>query len=118
MISFKEVTGCGDFNPRPPCGDRHADNRDFKKFGKISIHDPRAGIDQNSPNMFGSMLFISIHDPRAGLDSQGFFLISSLLSYFNPRPPCGDRRDGSVRRGFITSISIHDPRAGIDCKNS
>ena len=33
---------------------------------------------------------------------------------FNPRPPCGGRRDGSVSENVQMTISIHVPRAGDD----
>ena len=105
----------GYFNPRPPCGGRHVINldgaavvlfqstspvrgttgRDDANQGGacISIHVPRAGDDlavESVVNRFA----ISIHVPRAGDDpsaSGG----ANCLHNFNPRPPCGGRRQKS-----------------------
>ena len=78
---------------------------------------------------------ISIHAPRAGSDLVGF-LMSSTLSNFNPRSPCGERlcaavlghcrkvfqstlpvRGATAQRLYVypdRAISIHAPRAGSD----
>ena len=58
-----------DFNPRGPCGPRHALNILLESDGKISIHAARAGRDGLGP-----------------LQS------CADKSNFNPRGPCGPRR--------------------------
>ena len=87
---YHQTSANNDFNPRPPCGGRRlsgdfpATARRFQStppvwgatgyyIGKpmppeISIHAPRVGGDDTSPQMI------------------------SLTSHFNPRPPCGGRR--------------------------
>ncbi len=102
------------FNPRSPCGERPPV---FDKKGVmtlISIHAPRAGSD---PQLFGTgaaqgqfqstlpvrgatgeqakrggEVMISIHAPRAGSDCIRL-RVASASEYFNPRSPCGERRD-------------------------
>ena len=125
---------------------------------KISIHAPRAGGDlsgrykkgwrmkfQSTPPVRGATALarhgaagspISIHAPRAGGD-QTWETWSIGPTHFNPRPPCGGRRQrlllipagdrlfqstppvrGATDQcsiGFdIGKISIHAPRAGGD----
>ena len=56
---------------------------------------------------------ISIHAPRAGSDiSRKFVFI--FRQYFNPRSPCGERRQRPVVGRVAPTISIHAPRAGSD----
>ena len=58
---------------------------------------------------------ISIHAPRAGSDPQKL-VYHRLLSYFNPRSPCGERQVLQSALKLTESISIHAPRAGSDVK--
>ena len=80
-------------------------------------------------------VYISTHAPRAGSDSRMHTFLRPLL-YFNPRSPCGERRETCGRimasHGFqptlpvrgatiahsinalIIRISTHAPRAGSD----
>ena len=100
----------------------------------ISIHAPRAGSD---PCFYrpGDHPGISIHAPRAGSDSR-IAWVGSQQIHFNPRSPCGERRQRTYQtyqrqkfqstlpvrgatvspRGVVPStvISIHAPRAGSD----
>ncbi len=118
-----------------PAANRHGYPTRPHRSSRISIHDPRAGIDvQSSPQTYQSVVFqsttpvrgstarllifcgtviISIHDPRAGIDLSATHVTAPPL-HFNPRPPCGDRpaMEQSIRDA--KGISIHDPRAGID----
>ena len=56
---------------------------------------------------------ISIHAPRAGRDNL-MIGVYHILSYFNPRAPCGARPGkDSIVLGKLC-ISIHAPRAGRD----
>ena len=103
-------------------------------FPVISIHAPLAGCDSHV-NMRVHGIRISIHAPLAGCDAS-LIAKSSSLANFNPRTPCGVRRNfcdrfiGSfnfnprtpcgVRQylqrpeRFRGKISIHAPLAGCD----
>ena len=125
------------FNPRSPCGERPA-RADIRKRAKlISIHAPRAGSDGLSRG-FRSELRISIHAPSAGSDGRSDSRVLDSEN-FNPRSPCGERRENRQKqqktlkfqstlpvRGatylagmiiFHQQISIHAPRAGSDPTN-
>ena len=82
----------------------------------ISIHAPRAGGDADRAAA-SCCRCISIHAPRAGGD---YFCLSALRWYsnFNPRPPCGGRRQNGVMSADDIRISIHAPRAGGDGASS
>ena len=56
---------------------------------------------------------ISIHAPRAGRDSQ-FAEGGHQVKDFNPRAPCGARREFCLQGLQLIPISIHAPRAGRD----
>ena len=145
------------FNPRSPCGERPsrawmknhlsqgfqptlpvrgatlAGNARLLGAG-ISTHAPRAGSDGESWGYF-AVHSISTHAPRAGSD--GSMLIATVpATYFNPRSPCGERRDlyvtyadggqfqptlpvrGATQLDVLaircSRISTHAPRAGSD----
>ena len=78
------------FNPRAPCGARHAQLKKVSQ-GCISIHAPHAGRDLGLyyKPYCGS---ISIHAPHAGRDNIGAGRIKGVWN-FNPRAPCGARRN-------------------------
>ena len=57
---------------------------------------------------------ISIHAPRAGSDQPRLPCLRPRV-YFNPRSPCGERRQQKIYRRREKTISIHAPRAGSDC---
>ncbi len=100
------------FNPRAPCGARHAVKEEHKKHLKISIHAPRAGRDVGYDYCFPALhqfqstrpvrgatiaatnkdaqFVISIHAPRAGRDYLQW-KHTRKNTYFNPRAPCGAR---------------------------
>ena len=81
----------GDFNPRSPCGER--------QIAKITAVDD-SGFQSTLPVRGATApiltilpyAFISIHAPRAGSDI-GRGAIITRASYFNPRSPCGERRE-------------------------
>ena len=100
-----------DFNPRPPCGGRHAarnlaalisilfqstspvrgttidKHRRLIMLKSISIHVPRAGDDVFDVGWSRTIAPISIHVPRAGDDSktvQFFRSLQHVLHYFLP----------------------------------
>ena len=106
------------FNPRAPCGARHADiyvvNRDVVfqstcpvrgatecelslfEQGSVSIHVPRAGRDRGvSSTVFDCK--VSIHVPRAGRDGD-LYPYKCRSNRFNPRAPCGARRKEILRQ--------------------
>ena len=56
---------------------------------------------------------ISIHAPHAGSDARRSCHILHNR-YFNPRPPCGERRRIKARIEALKKISIHAPHAGSD----
>ena len=80
-------------------------------FG-ISIHAPLAGCDHMAIYLSSSSP-ISIHAPLAGCD-QALFQRRRSLVHFNPRTPCGVRREGYFTRVDEDFISIHAPLAGCD----
>ncbi len=108
-------------------------------FPRISIHVPLAGHDQSVASYLSDWL-ISIHVPLAGHDGQR--LVNYIyIRYFNPRAPCGARREIAgfpyeawnfnprapcgARRWRLHElftpeavISIHVPLAGHDCKKA
>ena len=100
------------FNPRSPCGERHSVHIQTTTEKTISIHAPRVGSDEDfsftgwKDLLFQSTLpvwgatgvreelkklgYISIHAPRVGSD-QHHRSLQSIIKYFNPRSPCGER---------------------------
>ncbi len=72
----------------------------------ISIHAPRAGGD-NGLCSRACRRGISIHAPRAGGDD-GSISFTLRQLYFNPRPPCGGRREG--RHGSQGRYGHFNPR--------
>ena len=79
---------------------------------RISIHAPRVGSDPKT-SLLWPLKIISIHAPRVGSDPFRPLRFSAR-SNFNPRSPCGERRDVRQHRGYWRSISIHAPRVGSD----
>ena len=82
----------------------------------ISIHAPLAGCDEGY-TVIPPEGVISIHAPLAGCDPACARKPSSGCSYFNPRTPCGVRRETLWESGLTQRISIHAPLAGCDSKN-
>ena len=114
-ISFSFLlTGKIYFNPRSPCGERQFCIVYVGVLYEISIHAPRAGSDrvlaqmeaeeqkfQSTLPVRGATSFdrgedfaasISIHAPRAGSDPRRT-AARVARENFNPRSPCGERRD-------------------------
>ena len=102
-----------DFNPRAPCGARHALLSMVAGRGFISIHAPHAGRDDPYRwHSSGPAYF----NPRApcGARRATFYAFRILTLHFNPRAPCGARLkncDTIIERKVI---SIHAPHAGRD----
>ena len=101
------------FQSTPPVRGATGDHpRRRSRRHRISIHAPRAGGDGWSCTV-DAEIYISIHAPRAGGDLTAR-APTSLIPYFNPRPPCGGRHAGAKGEQGPTGISIHAPRAGGD----
>ena len=101
------------FNPRTPCGVRL-----FCLVGShhgidISIHAPRVGCDVFFPLIrLGSPRFQSTH-PVWGATRGGRQRCQGGKD-FNPRTPCGVRRQSGPAGRRVPRISIHAPRVGCD----
>ena len=103
---------CGHFNPRAPCGARrrarlknrlrHLFQSTRPVWGATAIRGARARAEA-----------ISIHAPRVGRDDV-FLDYERQAHHFNPRAPCGARRDGFNPHLAVCDISIHAPRVGRD----
>ena len=125
----------GNFNPRTPCGVRQSDNGLADAPTLFQSTHPVRGATLAHGVDYGIWL-ISIHAPRAGCDrkcppgpDRGIYFNprtpcgvrrQPLLSHrsthnFNPRTPCGVRRfpNHGVDSPNLR-ISIHAPRAGCD----
>ena len=105
------------FNPRAPCGARPPRGATSRRLADISIHAPRVGRDngrlnpskgmkrfQSTRPVWGAtsvndgkayLQNISIHAPRVGRDA-GKRFDQVCRAYFNPRAPCGARRQVSI----------------------
>ena len=66
-----------------------------RRAPRISIHAPRVGGDMEKLKSKISNT-ISIHAPRVGGDSVRHFTLPGF-HYFNPRPPCGGRRQKQLK---------------------
>ena len=82
----------------------------------ISIHAPRVGSDLGRGACL-SVDLISIHAPRVGSDT-GIPPLGVVGDNFNPRSPCGERRDRHDIGRRNRCISIHAPRVGSDLDGS
>ena len=83
---------CVYFNPRTPCGVRRVPAQALIVHKAISIHAPRVGCDVPHGHVLEPVGGISIHAPRVGCDT-GTKLRTTWMMNFNPRTPCGVRRD-------------------------
>ena len=103
----------GDFNPRAPCGARRSRMLFPQICLPISIHAPLAGRDMRSVSAFSSCRLFQSTRPLRGATR---FTICGLHHHtdFNPRAPCGARRQILERMRTWDNISIHAPREGRD----
>ena len=122
------------FNPRSPCGERRKHNQHHQQNHQFQSTLPVWGATQALRNLCIT-LCISIHAPRVGSDlSVWSGRIGNI--HFNPRSPCGERRNiltaatgvilfqstlpvwGATLLAFqaalLRCISIHAPRVGSD----
>ena len=80
---------------------------------EISIHAPREGSDFLGPHGVQGA-DISIHAPREGSDGMLPYWQGSILAYFYPRSPRGERLSQGAQVHLPRPISIHAPREGSD----
>ena len=80
----------GYFNPLPPCGGRPPLPHRTDGCCPISIHSPRAGGDEITPNPDGSVTVFQSTPPVWGETSPANDP-PGLDHHFNPLPPCGGR---------------------------
>ena len=124
-----------DFNSRTPCGVRPGIALGLARACVTSIHAPHAGCDpfpSSAPCAFiklqfthlmrgatisalreNNLLLLQFTHPMRGTtcltDEQGWHLTN-----FNPRTPCGARRDMSLLKAVHITTSIHALHAGRD----
>ena len=100
------------FNPRSPCGERRAVRFAARLTDSFQSTLPVRGatIRIVSGPLIGK---ISIHAPRAGSDTLTPEATIEPTD-FNPRSPCGERRESVPVDKTAEAISIHAPRAGSD----
>ena len=103
------------FNPRTPCGVRlangHAVGTDLEFQSTHPLRGATSGADSGAANCE----FQSTHPLRGA--THGHDVRRLLARYFNPRTPCGVRRQKTVTRWLDRDISIHAPLAGCDYTN-
>ena len=86
--------------------------RGWNVYSTISIHAPRVGGDIEKLGILADF-YISIHAPRVGGDLFELHEHQNKTD-FNPRPPCGGRRQMYLDKPIHSTISIHAPRVGGD----
>ena len=101
-----------DFNPRSPCGERLVLFLGRLGCGGFQSTLPVWGatVYTNSTQIY---MIISIHAPRVGSDGANAGT-RTQHSNFNPRSPCGERRNTNMYTAVAVNISIHAPRVGSD----
>ena len=72
------------------------------------------GATPSKPNNF-NISSISIHAPHAGCDDYGFDIYYTLLD-FNPRTPCGVRRDDTRYHLYPEEFQSTHPMRGATIK--
>ena len=77
----------------PRVGSDVMDAVPVKTVTLISIHAPRVGSDVMDAVPVQTVTLISIHAPRVGSDACMRLADSGMEVDFNPRSPCGERRD-------------------------
>ena len=87
------------FNPRSPCGERRVYLCAYLVKTLISIHAPRVGSDVALWRDLFVLVGFQSTLPVWGATCSGFALWS-LRPYFNPRSPCGERRQPHKRYDF------------------
>ena len=100
--------GYSNFNPRSPCGERHAYLGIQAICYLISIRAPLAGSDPPYPSGCVDMLIFQSALPLRGATCRKSYMEPSAGLDFNPRSPCGERR---MRRRYRKPIQDFNPRS-------
>ena len=104
------------FNPRIPCGMRHAlVKASLDSLAFQSTHPMRDATPFSPHNHCISG--VSIHASHAGCDV-GDGVDGGGVNSFNPRIPCGMRQSRIAERCTQRKVSIHASHAGCDCVGS
>ena len=106
---------CQYFNPRAPCGARRNTHTWWCLPSWISIHAPRVGRDLLTQAMEDVVMLFQSTRPVWGATLPVGFPYKDTW-HFNPRAPCGARRDIVAQNWYDYDISIHAPRVGRDGK--
>ena len=85
----------------------------LRKRRTISIHAPHAGCDNSACWRHATQSIFQSTHPMRGATS-GATPRSSSCPHFNPRTPCGVRRELAAIVDRDAGISIHAPHAGCD----
>ena len=101
------------FNPRAPCGARPFLNMAKDYLSLISTHAPLAGRDLPDDRRGEVAVGFQPTRPLRGATSSPR-PAWSRFRHFNPRAPCGARRDGCGEPEAYLAISTHAPLAGRD----
>jgi len=95
------------FNPRPPCGERRSADCWFLLPASFQSTPPvRGATIENLALIFERA--VSIHAPRAGSD-HGACGPAAGRDGFNPRPPCGERRQSRQPRSAHRRFNPRPP---------
>ena len=81
------------FNPRSPCGERRSRLFYFQKNIDISIHAPRVGSDRYQELRLLELAGFQSTLPVWGATRRILRISADGAGYFNPRSPCGERRN-------------------------
>ena len=101
------------FNPRPPCGGRHAYAARFIDVEIFQSTSPVRGTTRGREYQDADVRRISIHVPRAGDDSLPARSRSTATTFQSTSPVRGTTPTDLGDKAYFT-ISIHVPRAGDD----
>ena len=128
-------SGCADFNPRSPDGERLRHMYGLASTRIISIHAPRMGSDPRNSSTANSWIYFNPRSPDGerrcicGMPIDYTLFQSTLPGWgatrtrtnplrraknFNPRSPDGERPVRVVAQPVRNLISIHAPRMGSD----
>ena len=99
------------FQSTLPVGGATCDQQPAVSPVVISIHAPRGGSDRYNSSNYIATGNISIHAPRGGSD-RIITLLFTVLVYFNPRSPWGERPAGSRAKNTMKKFQSTLPVGG------
>ena len=102
----------GIFQSTHPVRGATRDGASVTRLGRFQSTHPVRGA-TNAASNCSTISIISIHAPREGCDRRPTAR-PSAMRYFNPRTPCGVRRQRGRAERSAVRISIHAPREGCD----